>query len=189
MEGKVNQIKGTVEDLKGTSKYKNVYNDYLVILLCNFFTKLATTVRQNTAIMEALATQKVRTENLIKKEKSEAGIQKIFPLQTLADLKQTNNLIKEGNCAVYVSILLLLDHPYFQCVFIIIKICKSFQIRSMASLLKGKLDKSLTEIFSLDLVLASNMNGIHGKLSLRDFKSVFDTLMGKELYIYMHTYV
>lgn len=65
--------------------------------------------------MEALATQKVLTQNLLGREKTEMNVRKIFPIQTVADLGETNNKIKEGNRAVYVSLLLVYyDRFYMQ---------------------------------------------------------------------------
>ncbi|KNC25946.1 hypothetical protein FF38_08354 [Lucilia cuprina] len=44
-------------------------------------------------------------------------------------------------------------------------------------IIKGQLHKSLTEIFSVNLIVASNKNGVHGKLSLKNFKRFYDVLM------------
>ncbi|KAI8119222.1 hypothetical protein CVS40_9223 [Lucilia cuprina] len=44
-------------------------------------------------------------------------------------------------------------------------------------LIKGQLHKSLTEFFSVNLIVASNIDGVHGMLSLKNFKRFYDDLM------------
>lgn len=60
----------------------------------------------------------------------------------------------------------------------------------MSSLIKGKVQKTLTDIMSVDLILACNMDGVHGKVPLKNFKRIFDALKGKihmNISTYIHT--
>ncbi|KAI8115469.1 hypothetical protein CVS40_12337 [Lucilia cuprina] len=105
------------------------------------------TAQRNVAIMETLNSQK----DLLGNDKIEANIRKIFPIQTTNELEDCNAKINDTNRAAYTR-------------------CISF-------LLKGQLHKSLTEIFSVNLIVASNIDGIHGKVALKSFKRLYDILM------------
>ncbi|XP_037808804.1 uncharacterized protein LOC119601737 isoform X3 [Lucilia sericata] len=111
----------------------------------------ANIVQQNIVVMETLATQKELTERSLGNDKVEANIRKVFPIQTADELEDCNAKINEANRTAY--------------------------IRCMSSLLKGQLHKSLTAIFSVNLIVASNIDGVHGKVSLKSFKRLYDILM------------
>ncbi|KNC22408.1 hypothetical protein FF38_04654 [Lucilia cuprina] len=106
---------------------------------------------QNETIMAALSTQKVVTESLVRQEKNNVAIKSVFPINTFEELKALNDAIIEENRQIYTN--------------------------AMKLSLKGKLPKTLTTILSLQLILAINIDGTHGKKRLKDYEKVFDALM------------
>ncbi|KAI8129975.1 hypothetical protein CVS40_0008 [Lucilia cuprina] len=99
----------------------------------------------------ALSTQKVVTESLVRQEKNNVAIKSVFPINTFEELKALNDAIIEENRQIYTN--------------------------AMKLSLKGKLPKTLTTILSLQLILAINIDGTHGKKRLKDYEKVFDVLM------------
>lgn len=125
---------------------------------------------QNETIMAALSAQKVVTESLVRQEKNNVAIKNVFPINTLEELKALNDVIIDENKQIYVSYFFLYFYHFR-------KFCTFLQTNAMKLSLKGKLPKTLTTILSLELILAINIDGTHGKKRLKDFEKVFDALM------------
>lgn len=126
---------------------------------------------QNETIMAALSAQKVITGSLVRQEKTNVGIKNKFPINTLEELQALNDAINNENQQIYVSYFFaqLLSFSNFSCLFL--------QTNAMQVSLKGKLSKTITTIISLEVILAINIDGTHGKKRLKDFAKVFDALM------------
>lgn len=55
-----------------------------------------------------------------------------------------------------------------------------FQINTVKALLKpGGIKKNLKYILSVDIVNEYNIDGVHGKLCLKDLKNFYDVVIGK----------
>lgn len=45
----------------------------------------------------------------------------------------------------------------------------------------GGIKKNLSRIFSVEIILNHNMDGVHGKKRLLNYTKIFDAIYGKEL--------
>ncbi|XP_050340179.1 uncharacterized protein LOC126766444 isoform X2 [Bactrocera neohumeralis] len=52
-----------------------------------------------------------------------------------------------------------------------------FLVNRMKALLKGRLAKTLTDVISQSVCIEINLDGVHGKKRLKDFKAFYQTLM------------
>ncbi|XP_049316808.1 uncharacterized protein LOC125779490 [Bactrocera dorsalis] len=110
-----------------------------------------TIVNQNGIIMKSLAEQKVLTERVLHQEVSNNNVRAVFPIKSVNDLHDFNTIISEDNRDLYVN--------------------------RMKALLKGRLAKTLTDVISQSVCIEVNLDGVHGKKRLKDFKAFYQTLM------------
>ncbi|XP_049315787.1 uncharacterized protein LOC125779186 [Bactrocera dorsalis] len=110
-----------------------------------------TIVNQNDIIMKSLAEQKVLTERVLHQEVTNNNVRAVFPIKSVNDLHDFNTIISEDNRDLYVN--------------------------RMKALLKGRLAKTLTDVISQSVCIEVNLDGVHGKKRLKDFKAFYQTLM------------
>ncbi|XP_050324484.1 uncharacterized protein LOC126755802 [Bactrocera neohumeralis] len=102
-------------------------------------------------IMKSLAEQKVLTERVLHQEVTNNNACAVFPIKSVNDLHDFNTIISEDNRDLYVN--------------------------RMKALLKGRLAKTLTDVISQSVCIEINLDGVHGKKRLKDFKAFYQTLM------------
>ncbi|KAI8119857.1 hypothetical protein CVS40_8793 [Lucilia cuprina] len=120
-----------------------VKNLYLILI-----TKII--VKQNEAIMESLAKQKVLAERVLHQENENNNLRSVFPINSVEELKKIDTTICEENRDLYINI--------------------------MKSLLKGRLPKTFTDVISTRVCMDVNVDGVHGKKRLKDFKVFYHAL-------------
>ncbi|XP_067619989.1 uncharacterized protein [Eurosta solidaginis] len=116
---------------------------------------------QNKIIMQTLAEHIILLKQIIYQDSISDDMLKSFPLKSLDELKEIDEKICQDNKAVYVS---------YTCICITI-------IKALKTLLKGKLTKKIDNVFSTEVIIAINIDGIHGKQGLKEYRQFFDTLL------------
>ncbi|XP_049316754.1 uncharacterized protein LOC109579422 isoform X1 [Bactrocera dorsalis] len=106
---------------------------------------------QNTAIMDAIAVQKVATEQLIRQESKNAPITKYFPISDVPEMHQLEEKITPTNRDVYES--------------------------AMSAILCNNL-RNIRLLLNKDVIASINVDGSHGKISLKSFPNFYASLTG-----------
>ncbi|XP_067619990.1 uncharacterized protein [Eurosta solidaginis] len=106
---------------------------------------------QNKIIMQTLAEHIILLKQIIYQDSISDDMLKSFPLKSLDELKEIDEKICQDNKAVY--------------------------IKALKTLLKGKLTKKIDNVFSTEVIIAINIDGIHGKQGLKEYRQFFDTLL------------
>ncbi|XP_017474672.1 PREDICTED: uncharacterized protein LOC108365202 [Rhagoletis zephyria] len=130
---------------------------------CNLFEKqletidekldqlLLTVERQNTAIMDAIASQKVVTQQLVRQETQNVPVAKYFPVCDIAEMEELEAKISSANKDVYESVI--------------------------ASILCNNM-KNISLVLKTDVIVALNLDGSHGKIGLKKFPNFYTVLTG-----------
>ncbi|XP_073826845.1 uncharacterized protein [Musca autumnalis] len=103
-------------------------------------------------IVEAVATNQVMIENLVRQKCNENPISNKFPITTEEDLIQLNTEINTENKAQYVNI--------------VAKILE-----------RGGVLKNFKHIIDDNVSMDYNVDGIHGKKSLKQLKNIYDVIL------------
>ncbi|XP_036329511.1 uncharacterized protein LOC118741632 [Rhagoletis pomonella] len=101
--------------------------------------------------MDAIAGQKVATEQLVRQESQKAPVVKYFPICNISEMQQLENKITCDNRDVYET--------------------------AISSILQFNL-KNITLVIRSDVINAINVDGSHGKVGLKSFKNFYHTLTG-----------
>ncbi|XP_036317778.1 uncharacterized protein LOC118732772 [Rhagoletis pomonella] len=102
---------------------------------------------QNSSVMSALAEQKVVTEKLVRQDSTAASIKSGFPLTSTEDLIKINEKVVPETRSMLISVI--------------------------RTLLQHSLSKNLKYVFSTDIIMEYNVDGTHGKKSLKEYKNFY----------------
>ncbi|XP_017479562.1 PREDICTED: uncharacterized protein LOC108369083 isoform X1 [Rhagoletis zephyria] len=106
---------------------------------------------QNVAVMSALAEQKVITQKLVRQDSLVVSMKSFFPLNSTEDLTNINHKV--------------------------IPETRSIMISTIRSMLQYSISKNLKNVFTNDIIMNYNVDGTHGKKSLKEFKNLYQVLI------------
>ncbi|XP_036344444.1 uncharacterized protein LOC118753680 [Rhagoletis pomonella] len=106
---------------------------------------------QNVAIMDAIATQKVATEQLVRQESENAPVVKYFPLNNLEELAQLESKLSAANRDIFES--------------------------AISSIICNNM-KNVSLVLRTQLIHQINVDGSHGKVGLKKFPNFFCVFTG-----------
>ncbi|XP_061387522.1 uncharacterized protein LOC133338795 isoform X3 [Musca vetustissima] len=115
--------------------------------LSNFLSLIATTEQQNKIIVEMLAEHKLQLQTLNKSQKNVTSLSSKFPLKSEEDLQKVESEICDSNEEKYIS--------------------------AVKYLIDGSAIKNLERIFSREICVMYNTDGICGKKCLKNFKRIY----------------
>ncbi|XP_036345940.1 uncharacterized protein LOC118755196, partial [Rhagoletis pomonella] len=102
---------------------------------------------QNSSVMSALAEQKVVTGKLVRQDSTAGSIKSCFPLTSTEDLIKINEKVVPETRSMLISVI--------------------------RTLLQHSLSKNLKYVFSTDIIMEYNVDGTHGKKSLKEHTNFY----------------
>ncbi|XP_075149075.1 uncharacterized protein LOC142223095 [Haematobia irritans] len=118
----------------------------------NMQTQLNVIQGQLRVIVETLAENKAVTNKLVKQHNNDVSIQQLFPIKNVESVIKVNEEINENNKAAYVAAISAILQP-------------------------ARVLKNLRYIIGDDVTMAFNIEGVHGKKSLKSMENFYGVLL------------